>query len=283
MNAMTVRRLTGYLGAEISGINLNNLSPFEVASIRKAFLEHQVIFFPGQKMSADSFAALAEKFGEIEPPHGGLDKHPDNTDVMLVTARASKGRKNYNDIWHSDVSFDETPPLGSLLHPMTLPPIGGDTLWVSMYAAYESLSDRMKTMIEGLEVLHDGVPTFTPFLLDPATKDGPERLKKMKVEKPGCVHPMVIRHPETGRRALFISRAYAARIIGVSDIESRHLLSLLCDHCEQANFQVRWRWTEGDVAFWDNRCTIHYAANDYGVEARQMMRVTIKGSKPLAA
>lgn len=141
----------------------------------------------------------------------------------------------------------------------------------------------MKALIEGLEVLHDGTPTFTRFLLDPAIPNGAERLRKMKVEKPGHVHPLVIRHPETGRRALFISRAYAGCIMGLPELESRHLINMLCEHAEQANFQVRWRWSEGDVAFWDNRCTIHYATKDYGLETREIMRVTLKGTKPKAA
>lgn len=283
MNAMTIRRLSGYLGAEISGVDLAALSPFEVAAIRKAFLEHQVLFFTGQRFGADSFAAAAEKFGEIDPPHIGLEKHPDNAKVMVAASRKGKGDSQYNDIWHSDGSYEEAPPLGSLLHPMTLPPVGGDTLFVSMYAAYEHLSDSIKSMIDGMQVFHDGVPTFMPYLLDPSVKDGPERLRKMKVEKPGCVHPMVIRHPESGRPALFVSRAYATRVMGLSEIESRHLINLLCEHCEQANFQVRWRWSEGDVAFWDNRCTLHYAAKDYGLHDRAMMRVTLKGTRPLAA
>ena len=282
-NAMTVRPLTGYLGAAISGVDLAHLSEFETAAIRKAFLEHQVLFFTGQKLDAHGIAAAAEKFGEIDPPHSGLECHPDNAKVMITSSRKGKGGGQYDDVWHSDVSFDETPPLGSMLHPMELPPVGGDTLWVSMYAAYECLSDRIKTMIEGLQVMHDGVPLFTPFLLDPAIKNGPERLRKMKVEKPGCVHPLVIRHPESGRRALFVSRAYATRIMGLPEIESRHLINMLCEHCEQANFQVRWRWSEGDVAFWDNRCTLHYAAKDYGLSDRAMMRVTLKGARPLAA
>ena len=282
-NTMRVRPLTGYLGAEITGIDLAKLSAFEVKAVRKAFLEHQVVFFKHQKLGADDFAALAEKFGEIDPPHSGLLPHPDNAKVMMTVSRKGEGGAKYNDIWHSDVSFDETPPLGSLLHPMTLPPVGGDTVWASMYAAYEKLSDRIKTLIEGLEVLHDGIPTFTRFLLDPAIPNGAERLRKMKVEKPGCVHPLVIRHPETGRRALFISRAYAACIVGLPELESRHLINMLCEHCEQANFQVRWRWSEGDVAFWDNRCTIHYATKDYGLETREIMRVTLKGTRPMAA
>lgn len=282
-NSIVVQPLTGHLGATITGVDLAALSPFEVEAVRQVFLEHQVVFFKNQKLKADDLAALAEKFGEIDPPHSGLEKHPDNPKVMVTASRKGEGGGKYNDIWHSDVSFDEVPPLGSMLHPMLLPPIGGDTLFVSMYAAYERLSENVKSMIESMRVLHDGVPTFTPYLLDPAVKDGPERLRKMKIEKPGYVHPLVIRHPETGRRALFVSRAYATRIMGLSEIESRHMINLLCEHCEQANFQVRWRWSEGDVAFWDNRCTLHYATKDYGLNDRAMMRVTIKGTKPMAA
>jgi taurine dioxygenase len=150
-----------------------------------------------------------------------------------------------------------------------------------MYAAYDALSTRMRHVIEGLEALHDGIPNFRSYLLDPGTPDGPERLRKFTEEHPGCVHPVVRRHPETGRKALFVNRAYTVDIMGVTSIESRNILNFLFEHIEQPSFQVRWRWSEGDVAMWDNRCTLHYASMDYGDAHRLLHRVTLKGDRPV--
>ena len=154
--------------------------------------------------------------------------------------------------------------------------IGAETAGIDLRA----VDDSEAQAIEGMDALHDGVPNFTPYPLDPGTPDGQQRLAKMKIEKPGAVHPLVRRHPETGRKALFVNRAYTVRILGVSEIESRHLLNLLCEHVEQSSFQVRWRWDEGDVVMWDNCCILHYAAKDFGREQRVLHRVTLKGDRP---
>jgi taurine dioxygenase len=233
-------------------------------------------------MEPDDLTSFARHFGEIDPPHSGLRVVPGNPEVMLVETERGKGGGKYNAIWHSDVTFDETPPLGSILYAVKLPDVGGDTLFASMYAAYETLSEPIRNAVEGLYALHDGIPNFRPYLLDPQTPDGPERLKKLKKQHQGTVHPVVCRHPETGRKALFVNRAFTVEIIGLPEIESRHLLNLLCEHVEQATFQVRWRWSEGDVAIWDNRCTLHYAAMDYGDAHRVLHRVTLKGERPAA-
>lgn len=279
----TIRPLAGHIGAEMAGLDLRHIGPTEAAAIRAALIEHQVLFFPRQGLSADELARAATAFGTIDPPHRGLERHPDNPDVMLAVSRGGEGGAKYNDIWHSDVSFDRTPPMASLLQAVTLPPTGGDTLFASMSTAWEALSERLRRALRGLLALHDGIPNFTPYLLDPGTPDGPARLEKLKREQPGFAHPLVIRHPESGREALFVNRAYTQRILGLSEIESRRLLDLLCEHCEQASFQTRWRWSEGDIAFWDNRCTLHYAARDYGRHDRLMIRVTLKGTQPVAA
>jgi taurine dioxygenase len=278
-----IRPLTGFIGAEIAGMDLRRIGPAEVSAIRDAFREHQVLFFPRQNLSPDDLVAAASRFGEIDPPHGGLRHHPDNPNVMTAITVKGQGGGKFNAIWHSDVTFDEAPPMASMLQAVTLPPLGGDTLFISMYAAWERLSPVLQNAVEGLEALHDGVPDFTRYLLDPGTPNGPERLEKMRAEKPGFVHPLVVRHPESRRKALFVNRAFTQQIIGLPEIESRHLLNLLCEHCEQATHQVRWHWNQGDIAFWDNRCTMHYAAMDYGDHERVMHRVTLKGTRPLAA
>ncbi|MEM7120221.1 MAG: TauD/TfdA family dioxygenase [Pseudomonadota bacterium] len=277
-----LRQLTPSIGAEIAGMDLKSIDDDGVTAIQDAFLEHQVLFFPRQEMTADDLAGFARRFGTIDPPHGGLMPHPDNSDVMLVETKKQRGGGKYNDVWHSDVTFDHSPPLGSILRAVKLPDVGGDTLFASMYAAYDALSDRMRQMIEGLEALHDGIPNFRPYLLDPDTPNGEARLRMLKEEQPGCVHPVVRRHPQTGRKALFVNRAFTTDIMGVTSIESRNILNFLFEHIEQPNFQLRWRWSEGDVAMWDNRCALHYAANDYGDAHRVMHRVTLKGDKPVS-
>ena len=282
-SVMSIRPLTGHIGAEIKGIDLARLTAGGAKAIRAAWLEHKVLFFPRQGLSPDELVRTAALFGEIDPPHPGLERHPDNSDVMIAASRRGEGGGKYNDVWHSDVSFDETPPAASMLQAETVPPVGGDTLFISMQAAWEALAAPLKKAVEGLAALHDGIPNFTPYLLDPGTPDGPERLRGLKSRLAGCVHPLVVRHPETGLKALFVNRAFTQRIQGLSEIESRGLLGLLFDHCEQESFQVRWSWSKGDIAFWDNRCTMHYAAKDYGLHDRIMNRVTLKGSRPLAA
>ncbi|MDE0417691.1 MAG: TauD/TfdA family dioxygenase [bacterium] len=278
-----IRPLTGHIGAEISGIDLRCLDDGTVAALREAWLEHKVLFFPRQGLSPDELVHAASRFGDIEPLHPGLERHPDNPDVMVTATRDGEGDAIFNATWHSDVTFDETPPAASMLQAETLPSVGGDTLFMSMYAAWDALSERFKRAVDGLQAFHDGVPTFTPYLLESGAADGPERLQTLKRDYPGSVHPVVVRHPESGRRALYVNRGFTRRILGLPDIEGRGLLNLLLEHVEQSSFQVRWTWSEGDVAFWDNRCTMHYAARDYGPEERVMYRVTLKGSRPLAA
>jgi taurine dioxygenase len=277
-----VRPLTGHIGAEIGGIDLKTLDDAAVAAIRAAWLEHKVVFFPRQELTADELVGVARRFGEIEPPHAGLRRHPDNDDVLLLETHRKAGDGRYNDIWHSDVTFAERPPMASMLHAVKLPAVGGDTLFSSMTAAWDALSEPLKRAVEGLEAYHDGIPNFTAYLSDPGQPNGRERLARMRQTEPGAVHPVVRRHPETGRRALFVNRAFTTRILGLSEIESRGLLDLLIEHCEQSSFQMRWRWTEGDVALWDNRHALHNAAFDYGDEHRVMHRVTLKGDRPVA-
>ena len=275
-----VRPLTGYIGAEVTGVDLGKLDDAEAKAVWETFLAHQVVFFPHQTLSPEELLALGRRFGEIVTPHAGLTKLPGQPDVMLVETKDGQGSGKYNTGWHSDVSFDESPPAGSIIRAVKLPGVGGDTLFASMYAAYDNLSAPLKEMLDSMEAFHEGVPRFSWSLLDPSRAGGREMLEKLKREAPGAVHPVVRTHPETGRKALYVNRSFTTRILGLSEIESRNLLDLLCEHCEQSSFQVRWRWSEGDVGIWDNRCAMHSAAMDYGTGHRVMHRVTIKGDKP---
>ena len=275
-----VHPLTGVIGAEVSGLDLAQIDAAGIAALRSAQLEHQVLFLRGQPLDPGALLRFGQRLGEIQPSHPALRGHPDHPDVVRVETRDGAGSGKYNTIWHSDVSFDEIPPSISILHAAEVPEIGGDTLFASMYAAYAALSPSVRQMVEGLEALHDGVPNYTAVLMDPLYESGAERMRQLKAQMPGAVHPVVRRHPETGRKALFVNRAFTMRILGMSDIESRNLLRLLCDHSEQESFQVRWRWSAGDVAMWDNRCALHHAAHDYGDAYRLMHRITLKGDRP---
>ena len=276
--SIRIQRLSGYIGAEIRGVDLNAAASADMAIIRAALLDHLVLFFPCQSLSTDGLVAFAESLGEIEPPHGGLQAKGNNPKVMVTERKAGEGVRN--DAWHSDVSFDETPPSISILQAREVPALGGDTLFASMYAAYDTLSAPFRELVDDLAALHDGLPGFTYQLS--GTPNGPERLRRLREEDKSAIHPVVRRHPETGKRALYVNRLFTQRIMGLSDIESRNLLNLLCEHCEQSSFQVRWRWSPGDVVMWDNRCAIHYAANDIGDADRVLCRVTLKGDRPHA-
>ena len=272
--------LTNYVGAEVSGIDLKGLDEVTFQAIRSMFLKHQVLFFRNQTLSPEDLVALGKSFGEVLPPHAGLNAVPSHPDVMLAETLNGEGFGKYNTRWHSDVSFEESPPAGSVIQAVKVPNVGGDTLFSSMYAAYDNLAPPIKEMLGNLKAFHEGVPAFSWALLDPAAHDGRERLERMKRECPGAVHPVVRHHPETGRKALFINRAFTTRILGLSEIESRNLIDLLCEHCEQPGFQVRWRWRQGDVGIWDNRCLMHCAVMDYGKRHRVMHRVTWEGDRP---
>ena len=281
-SASNIRRLTGQIGAEISDIDVTRLDDGGVRLIKEAFHQHQVLFLPRQRLNHGDLVSFAGRLGEVRAGGTGHVMHTDNPEVILVETDRGAGSGKYNEIWHSDMSCERQPPSVSVLHAVKLPEIGGDTLFASMYAAYEALSEPLKRLVDGLEALHDGVPAFAPLLMDPQSPSGLERLERMRLEQAQTMHPVVRRHPDTGRKALFVNRTFTTRIMGLSDIESRRLLSLLLEHAEQPRFQARWRWSEGDLAMWDNRCTMHYAVYDYGQAHRIMHRVFLAGDRPRA-
>jgi taurine dioxygenase len=276
--AIAVHKLSGNLGAQVSGVNLNRLDSHTTNFIRDALTENLVLFFPRQGLSGDELVHFAELFGDIDVPHGGLQSQHGDPRVMVTARRGGEGVRN--DMWHSDVSFDETPPSLSILQALEVPELGGDTLFASMYAAYDDLSVPIRNVVDNLQALHDGLPGFTYQVT--GTPGGAERLRRLRQEAKSAIHPVVRKHPESGRKALYVNRLFTQRIVGISDIESRNLLNLLCEHAEQSSFQVRWRWSAGDLVLWDNRCVMHYAANDIGDADRVMWRVTLQGERPTA-
>jgi taurine dioxygenase len=281
-----VEPLTGTLGAVIHGVDIAaELSAAEVATIRATLLGFRVVFFRDQQLSPTSLVAFARRFGELTPAHpllGGLDDdHPeilvlDSGDYPLGVGSRANGT-SYNNRWHTDVTFSERPPTGTILAAQTIPARGGDTLWADLVDAYATLSAPIQTMIDDMVAVHDASGTFNRFRDDDPSGEQQARLSKLTPVE----HPVVRVHPETGLRGLFVNETFTQRIVGLSPAESDAVLRLLYAHTVEPERVVRWKWREGDVAFWDNRATAHYAAADYGDHRRVMHRVTIAGDRPV--
>lgn len=261
------------LGAEIYGADLSEPVPDDqFAEIREAFLQYQVLFFKDQKeIPPERHIEFGKRFGPLHahPAAPTMEGYPE-----IFEIHATKNSKIANgEFWHSDVSCDETPPLGTMLQIHIAPPCGGDTMFSDMYAAYDDLSDPIKKMLNGLSALHSSEHIFKGRYSDRGKKDE-------DIDCPEAIHPIVRTHPDTGRKSLFVNRTFTTKILGLSDSESSAILNMLFEHAEHINYQIRYRWTLNDMAFWDNRCCMHRAIWDYWPEERKGRRVTVKGDKP---
>ena len=269
---ISVRPVTPVIGAELTGVDLTKpLDDLTVHEVQDALTTHQVIFFRDQDISVEQQKALGRWFGElvVHPNDPGLEGHPE---VMIIHADESSKRVA-GERWHSDVSCTEEPPFGSILRLFTVPDSGGDTLFASMYAAYDALSGPMKTLLQGLTAIHDGGPYYRGVnaLLD---RDDSGR------EYPSAEHPVVRSHPLTGRKAVFVNEIFTTRLVGLPTAESDAILDFLFRHVKRGEFQCRFRWESNSIAFWDNRWTQHLAIWDYWPQIRSGYRVTIKGERP---
>ena len=251
-----------HVGAEIGGIDLTRPLPAEqLAELRRAFTDHLVLFFRDQEIGFDDHARLAEYFGTVGR-HVGVRTHsrPSEDDRVRRFHFDEYSEEVSGNVWHTDQSCAPVPPLASILYNHTLPPDGGgDTLFASMYAAYDALSDRMKVYLEGLTALHDGVRVFG---------EG----------TPRATHPVVVRHPDSGRKLLYVNESFTVRIEELPPAESRHLLAFLVEHCTQPEWTCRFRWRPHSIAMWDNRCAQHRAISDYLPNVRSGYRVQIDGT-----
>ena len=267
---LDVHRTTPKCGAEVSGIDLSQpLDDACIAELRSALAEHGVLFFRDQRMTPEQQKAFGRRFGELHLHPAWprlLEGHPE---IMEIYADADTKRIAGED-WHSDVSCDPEPPLGTILYMLEVPSVGGDTLFAGMYAAYEALSAPMKHLLEGMTALHDGESTYR------GRYEGMENAASY----PSAEHPVIRTHPVSGRKALFVNRIFTRRILQLEKHESDAILEMLFRHIETPEFHCRFHWQPGSVAFWDNRCVQHHALWDYYPQRRRGLRVTIKGERP---
>ena len=264
---IAVEPLTPTIGAVVSDVDVGRPLPDATfQEIHDAWMQHGVLLFRDQVMTPEQHLAFGRRFGPLHI-HPAAPYAHGNPELMVIETNQGSKRNNGSG-WHSDVSADEEPPLGTILHLHEVPSQGGDTLWASMYAAFEALSPAMQALLEGLSALH--VADYTGVYGD----HPPQRAF------PQAVHPVVRTHPVTKRKALFVNSSFTRRIEGLTARESRGLLDFLFEHVKHPAFQCRFRWEAGSVAMWDNRCTQHLAVWDYYPETRRGLRVTVQGDRP---
>jgi taurine dioxygenase len=269
-----VRRIAGALGAEIAGMDIAQpLADEIIAEVRRAWLDHLVIFFRDQKLTPQGLLAFSQRFGAAMeyPQLKGLPECPMITPVIKLEHE----RVNFGGVWHSDTTYLERPPMASMLYALETPPVGGDTLFANQYLAYETLSEGLKGALAGLVGVNSSAKADV-------TKSREDRLRAAGVESKLFTgeHPVVRTHPETGRKALYINRGHTSHFKGWSEEESTPLLGYLFAHQVRPELTCRFHWEPGSLAFWDNRCTQHNPVNDYHGHRRVMHRVTLAGDTP---
>lgn len=269
-----IRPVTGCIGAEIRGLDLReDLPQSTIDTLRAALLEHLVLFFRDQPITVEQQVAFTARFGElVVHPFG--PKHPDHPEIIVLDQVAPKGEGA--DVWHADTTYVPEPPLGSVLRAVQLPTTGGDTGFVNMIAAYEALSPPIRELIDDLRAVHDitgNVVRANRF------GDSSMSLEEALAAWPPVSHPVVRTHPESGRKALYVYDVAVSQIEGLTERESQALLPLLCEHVRSPEFQCRFRWEPGSIAFWDNRAVQHCGVPDF-TERRVMHRATLKGDVP---
>lgn len=285
---LDVRLLSATIGAEIRGVDLTRPLPDEtVAAIRRLWLERRVVFFPGQHLTPEQHLAVALRFGEVTAAHPvipGLPDHPQVFEIDYQRGAPQYGQKGEWSStgrgldWHTDVTFVPRPPAGSLLNAVVVPEAGGDTSWSDQVAAFAALSPSLRLYLSTLTAVHDGSSQFAAYLQ--AKENGIEWEGEVLDRLEPARHPVVRTHPETGEQVLFVNRGFTSHIEELSRDESAALLSFLYAHSTRPEFVVRYHWSPGDLAFWDNRATQHAVAGDFGDRPRVIQRVTLRGDEP---
>ena len=268
--SIQVDKLTPHIGGVIQGVDL--AQPLDEATFKQvhdALIDNGVIFFRDQRLTPEQQKAFGRRFGELHIHPAAPKEVPEHPEILVI--HADENSKHVaGENWHSDVSCDLEPPMGSILYMHELPPVGGDTLFASMYAAYEALSEPMKRFLEPLTARHEGEHVYRGrYGLDDKGKTFPK-----------AEHPVVRTHPVSGRKALYVNGGFTTRIVQLARSESDAVLQFLYRHVETPEFQCRFRWQVNSVAFWDNRCVQHHAMWDYYPQRRHGHRVTIKGDRP---
>lgn len=271
---MIVHPLADALGAQVDGIDLSALTSQIVGDIYQAFLTHKVLFFRDQCLSPEQHLALGRMFGELEPAHPFFPHLAENDQVVII--ETARGNPPGESFWHTDMTWQETPPKCSILHAQYVPKEGGDTIWSNMAAVFASLSKEDRNMLDSMDAIH-GLHAFEGSRYDEQDDSGKSRVAQKFQAYPPIVRPMVTRHPETNEAVLFINEQFTRSVVGLDDKESRALLDRLFAIARQAQFHVRFQWKAGSVAIWDNRVTQHFAVTDYGDQPRKLHRVTVRG------
>jgi alpha-ketoglutarate-dependent taurine dioxygenase len=275
-NSLKVEPIAGALGAEIGGVDLGaELDDATIAAIRRIWLQYGVIFFREQDLPEARFLAFARRFGEvIEYPFvKGLEGFPE----IIPVVKLEQERVNFGGVWHSDTSYLDVPPMGTMLIAREVPPYGGDTLFASTCLAYEALSEGMRRLLDGLVAINSSAKADVS-----RTREDQVRARARDNAKPdyAAEHPAVRTHPETGRKALYVNVGHTLRFRDMTEAESAPLLAYLFAHQVRPEFTCRFRWRRGSLAFWDNRCTLHNPVNDYHGYRRFMHRITLAGDRP---
>ena len=268
--SIQIDKLTPHVGGVVSGVDLSQpLDESTFKQVHDALIDNGVIFFRDQHLTPEQQKAFGRRFGELHIHPAAPKEVPDHPEILVI--HADENSKHVaGENWHSDVSCDPEPPMGSILYMHELPPVGGDTLFASMYAAYEALSEPMKRFLEPLTARHEGEHVYR----------GRYGVNDTGKTFPAAEHPVIRTHPVSRRKALFVNGGFTRRIVQLSRAESDAVLQFLYRHVETPEFHCRFRWQVNSVAFWDNRCVQHHAMWDYYPQRRHGHRVTIKGDRP---
>lgn len=289
LTELDVTPLSGTIGSVIHGVDIKReLDEETVAALRSVWLERRVVFFPQQFLTPDEHIRFVSYFGELTPAHPvipGIEGHPEVFEIDYSKSREVYAQ--YGDVstrragldWHTDVTFVERPPAGSVLNAVVVPPAGGDTLWSDQVAAFSALSDSLQGYLSTLTAVHSGKAAFSGELSK--LKDGGEWDGEAYTSLEPVEHPLVRTHPETGEKVLFVNPGFTSHVKELRPDESDALLSFLYAHSVRPEFVVRYHWSSGDVGFWDNRATQHSVVGDYGDQHRVIQRVTIRGDRPI--
>jgi len=270
---LSITPVTPGFGAVVNDIKLRpDLEADTITALRQALLDNKVIFLRDQSLDPAALTALATRFAEPTPAHPvepAVEGHPE-----VLSLDSDEGARA--DVWHSDLTFQERPPLGAMLHAEVVPDVGGDTIWVDMCRAHDALSPALRCLLETLSATHSPTKAGGYF----AAREVGDGGKAEATAFAAAQHPVVRVHPETGKRSLFVNPLFTDKIDGLRRSESDAILQLIQETATRPEAMMRWRWRTGDLAFWDNRCTMHYALRDFGTAPRRMIRVALEGDRP---